>query len=134
MTESSMIAESTVLAETVRSLEATGVGICIDDFGTGYSSLQYLRYLPASQLKIVPQFVAGMLESSRDEALVAATVNLAHRFGMTCVAEGVEDQAVLERLRELGCDYAQGFLMGRPTAGVDYTDRETIFRPAERMP
>ncbi|MFC0678165.1 EAL domain-containing protein [Lysobacter korlensis] len=134
MTESSMIAESTALAETVRLLHEIGVGICIDDFGTGYSSLSYLRYLPASQLKIVPQFVAGMLQSSRDEALVAATVNLAHRFGMTCVAEGVEEQAVLERLRILGCDFAQGFLMGRPAAGAQYTDLGTTFRPGERMP
>ena len=134
LTESSMIAESTALAETVRRLHEIGVGICIDDFGTGYSSLSYLRYLPASQLKIVPQFVAGMLESARDEALVAATVNLAHRFGMTCVAEGVEDQAVLERLRSLGCDFAQGYLMGHPTAGAEYTDQATTFRPSERMP
>jgi diguanylate cyclase (GGDEF)-like protein len=129
MTESSVIAEAGVLAETVRSLEERGIGICIDDFGTGYSSLSYLRYLPASQLKIVPQFVSGMLGSTRDEELVAATINLAHRFGMTCVAEGVEDQKVLERLRELGCDLAQGFLMGRPAAGEDYISRATTFRP-----
>jgi chemotaxis family two-component system sensor kinase Cph1 len=134
MTESSVIAESGVLAETVRELEERGVGICIDDFGTGYSSLSYLRYLPASQLKIAPQFVAGMLQSARDEELVAATVNLAHRFGMTCVAEGVEDQAVLERLRALGCDFAQGFLMGRPAAGEDYISRGTTLRPGGRMP
>jgi two-component system, chemotaxis family, sensor kinase Cph1 len=134
MTESSMIAESGALAETVRRLEERGVGICIDDFGTGYSSLSYLRYLPASQLKIVPEFVAGMLQSTRDEELVAATVNLAHRFGMTCVAEGVEDSAVLERLRALGCDFAQGFLMGRPAAGEDYISRATTLRPGARMP
>jgi chemotaxis family two-component system sensor kinase Cph1 len=134
MTESNVIAESGALAETVRRLEERGVGICIDDFGTGYSSLSYLRYLPASQLKIVPQFVAGMLQSSRDESLVAATITLAHRFGMTCVAEGVEDVAVLERLRSLGCDFAQGFLMGRPAAGEEYISCATTFRPAERMP
>jgi diguanylate cyclase (GGDEF)-like protein len=132
MTESSLIADSTALADTVRSLDETGVGICIDDFGTGYSSLSYLRYLPASQLKIVPQFVAGMMDSARDEALVAATVSLAHQFGMTCVAEGVERQDVLERLRVLGCDLAQGFLMGRPTAGEHYIDRATTLRPAEK--
>ena len=134
MTESSMIAESGTLAETVRRLEERGIGICIDDFGTGYSSLSYLRYLPASQLKIAPQFTATMLESARDEALVAATVDLAHRFGMTCVAEGVEEQSVLERLRVLGCDFAQGFLMGRPAAGEDYISRETTFRQRGRMP
>jgi chemotaxis family two-component system sensor kinase Cph1 len=121
LTESSLIAESTVLAETVRRLADGGAAICIDDFGTGYSSLSYLRYLPATQLKIAPPFVSGLNDSARGLALVQATVRLAHEFGMTCVAEGVERRELLESLRAIGCDLAQGFLLGRPAPGAELT-------------
>lgn len=97
------------------------MALSIDDFGTGYSSLAYLRYLPAKQLKVDRSFVAGLTTDSRDAALVAAVISLAHQFGMTCVAEGIETAEQLERLRDLGCDLGQGYLLGRPAPAADLT-------------
>ena len=114
MTETALILDRSTMMDTVSALAETGVSLSIDDFGTGYSSLSYLRYLPAKQLKVDRSFVAGLTTNPRDAALVAAVVRLAHEFGMTCVAEGVETPEQLEHLRLLGCDLAQGYFLGRP--------------------
>jgi EAL domain-containing protein (putative c-di-GMP-specific phosphodiesterase class I) len=84
------------------------------DFGTGFSSLSYLRMLPASELKIDRSFVANLLTDHRDEVIVRSTIDLGHNLGLRVAAEGVEDDATRERLRELGCDLAQGFGIARP--------------------
>lgn len=114
MTETALILDRSTMMETVSAIAETGASLAIDDFGTGYSSLSYLRYLPAKQLKVDRSFVAGLTTNPRDAALVAAVVRLAHEFGMTCVAEGVETPEQLEHLRLLGCDLAQGYFLGRP--------------------
>ncbi|TFD79121.1 bifunctional diguanylate cyclase/phosphodiesterase [Cryobacterium sp. Sr8] len=114
MTETALILDRSTMMDTVSALAETGASLAIDDFGTGYSSLSYLRYLPAKQLKVDRSFVAGLTTDPRDAALVAAVVRLAHEFGMTCVAEGVETPEQLEHLRLLGCDLAQGYFLGRP--------------------
>jgi diguanylate cyclase (GGDEF)-like protein len=114
MTETALIADEALMVATVDALAAAGISLSIDDFGTGYSSLARLRHLPAKQLKVDRSFVAGLTTDKRDAALVAAVIGLAHEFGMTCVAEGVETAEQFDHLRRLGCDFAQGYLLGRP--------------------
>lgn len=121
MTETALITDQSMMTEIVTSLAEAGASLSIDDFGTGYSSLSYLRYLPAKQLKVDRSFVSGLTTNAHDAALVAAVVGLAHEFGMTCVAEGVETPEQLERLHSLGCDFAQGYLLGRPSPAADLT-------------
>ena len=121
MTETAFVADQSRMQDTVMGLAAAGIGLSIDDFGTGYSSLSYLRYLPAKELKIDRSFVAGLTTNARDEVLVSAVIALAHAFGMTCVAEGVETAEQLEHLRRLGCDHVQGYFLGRPAPAAVLT-------------
>ncbi|MEV4314297.1 EAL domain-containing protein [Actinocrispum sp. NPDC049592] len=114
----------TVLMEadnsTLRQLEELremGVGLGIDDFGTGYSSLSYLKRLPVSIIKVDRSFVAGLVTDPSDREIVTAVIRLGQALGLTTIAEGVEDIAQFTMLRELGCDQAQGYLLGRPQAG-----------------
>jgi diguanylate cyclase (GGDEF)-like protein len=102
------------VAENIARCRELGVSFALDDFGTGYSSLTYLRSLPISTIKIDRSFVARMLEDPADEAIVRAVVDLAHAFGRTCVAEGVETPEHLQVLRAMGCELAQGFAIARP--------------------
>ena len=100
--------------ENIKKLSGMGLQIAIDDFGTGYSSMAYLQKLLVAKIKIDKSFVIGMHNNENDEIIVQSTVNLGHNLGFTVVAEGVETQAAWDKLKELGCDSAQGFLMGRP--------------------
>ena len=99
---------------TLHAFKAIGVSLSIDDFGTGYSSLAYLKRLPVHELKIDQSFVRNMKTDASDAMIVRSTIDLAHNLGLTVVAEGVEDAQVWELLRELHCDQAQGYHMGRP--------------------
>ncbi len=114
------ITEQTVIGDVPRTvrilaqLHELGVKISIDDFGTGHSSLTNLRHLPISELKIDRSFVVEMLVGNNDEVIVKSTIDLGHNLGYHVVAEGVETPEVLERLRGLGCDLAQGFGVCRP--------------------
>jgi len=93
--------------------------VAIDDYGTGYSSLGYLRRLPLHELKIDKSFVMGMTKDPSDGVIVRSTIDLAHNMGLVVVAEGVEDEPTLERLRALGCDMVQGFFLSRPLVAAD---------------
>ena len=115
ITESAIISDRERSLATMQALSEVGVGIDIDDFGTGYSSLVYLKRLPAQTLKIDSSFVTDMQTDENDEVIVQSTIQLAHNLGMRVVAEGVETQAVLDALRALGCDYAQGYFISRPS-------------------
>jgi diguanylate cyclase (GGDEF)-like protein len=112
------ITENAIMCDPDRSiaclsrLRDMGIALAVDDFGTGYSSLGYLRDLPVGELKIDRLFVSGL--RANDAAIVRSTIELAHNLGLTVVAEGVESMAVCDRLRELGCDAAQGIFFAAP--------------------
>ena len=93
----------------------------LDDFGTGYSSLAYLKRLPVGQLKIDRAFVTNMATDDEDAAIVSSMIGLARSLGLTVVAEGVESETVWHQLRELGCNYAQGYYLRRPLAADQMT-------------
>lgn len=119
ITESAIMTDPTRALRNLDALHALGVHLAIDDFGTGYSSLAYLKRLPVQTLKIDNSFVRNMMEDLQDELIVNSTIHLAHNMGLTVVAEGVENEALLTRLAEMGCDEAQGYFIGRPMAVVN---------------
>ena len=114
ITESSLLIDAPRARATINELHEVGVSLSIDDFGTGYSSLSYLRRLPVGELKIDQSFVANVLIDEQDEVIVRSTIDLGHNLGLVVVAEGVENNEVLERLRAFGCDIAQGYCISRP--------------------
>ena len=117
------ITESVIMSDPLRSLQVLtrlskmGLRLAVDDFGTGYSSFSYLRKLPVHEIKIDKSFIDDMVEDG-DEVIVQSTIELAHNLGLTCVAEGVQDEATLERLAKLGCDSAQGDFISPPLDGA----------------
>ncbi|GAA4656029.1 cyclic Di-GMP phosphodiesterase RmdB [Streptomyces chumphonensis] len=111
ITEHVLLEDPQQAADTLAGLTGHGVKMSLDDFGTGYSSLVHLRKLPVSELKIDRSFVARLAVDDQDAAIVRCTVDLAHSLGLLVVAEGVEDDETWERLRDLGCDAVQGWLV-----------------------
>jgi EAL domain-containing protein (putative c-di-GMP-specific phosphodiesterase class I) len=101
----------------LQSLKALGVRLALDDFGTGYSSMGYLKRFPVDYMKIDRSFVEDLGEGGEDEAIVSGMVGLAHALGLGVIAEGVETESQLTRLREMGCELAQGFHLARPMPG-----------------
>ena len=120
ITESAIMDDPQRALATLDRLSAIGFKLSIDDFGTGYSSLAYLKRLPVDELKIDQSFVRSMQSESDDAMIVRSTIDLAHNLGITVVAEGVENIEVWDMLRELKCDQAQGFFMGRPMPVGDF--------------
>jgi len=118
ITESAIMSDPVRASRILQHLHDLGVHLAIDDFGTGYSSLAYLKRLPVGTLKIDNSFVRNMLEDTQDELIVHSTIHLAHNLGLKVVAEGVENQALLECLKKMGCDQAQGYFIGRPMSGA----------------
>ena len=109
ITESMFMEDSAAVADGLQALRRLGVHLAVDDFGTGYSSMQYLRRFPLHSLKLDRCFVDGLDRNAADRAIVGSMIDLAHALGLKAVAEGVERAGQLEALRDLGCDYAQGF-------------------------
>ena len=95
-------------------LAELGVKLSIDDYGTGYSSLSYIMKLPVQELKIDQSFISRMATDEEISTIVRSTIDLGHNLGLQVVAEGVEDAAVWDMLRTLGCDDAQGYFMSKP--------------------
>jgi diguanylate cyclase (GGDEF)-like protein/PAS domain S-box-containing protein len=114
ITESTLMVDPEYAMRVLTSLDGMGVRLSIDDFGIGYSSLAYLRRLPAEEIKIDRSFVSAMTELESDAVIVRSTIDLGHNLGLRVVAEGVETQAAWDLLASIGCDLAQGFLMGLP--------------------
>jgi diguanylate cyclase (GGDEF)-like protein/PAS domain S-box-containing protein len=123
ITESVLMADPERANRTLQGLHALGVHIAIDDFGTGYSSLAYLKRFPAQTVKIDRSFVSGLPDDRDDAAITQAVVAMAHSLALEVVAEGVETDAQLDFLRRLGCDGAQGYLIGRPMPAAQLQQR-----------
>lgn len=119
VTETAIMSEPLKAIENIKKLSEMGLQIAIDDFGTGYSSMAYLRKLLVAKIKIDKSFVMDMHNNNNDEVIVRSTVDLGHNLGLTVVAEGVETQGAWDKLKELGCDSAQGYFMGRPVAAAE---------------
>jgi diguanylate cyclase (GGDEF)-like protein len=120
ITESAIMDDPQRAEAMLNRLSEQGFKLSIDDFGTGYSSLAYLKRLPVDELKIDKSFVMGMETGEDDAMIVRSTIDLAHNLGLTVVAEGVETAAILERLRILACDEAQGYHIARPLPVDDF--------------
>jgi len=132
ITETVFLQDEANTLATLHQLRDIGVRISMDDFGTGYSSLAYLKRLPVDELKIDKSFVLGMQSDADDAQIVRSTIDLAHNLGLSVVAEGVENAAVWDLLRELNCDQAQGFHMGRPMAAADFAQWSTVWLSRQR--
>lgn len=120
ITEDCFIAEPEQALLVLQRLRALGVQLSIDDFGTGFSSLTYIRRLPVSELKLDRTFLTGAPRDLRAVAVIRSTVDLAHSLGLRIVAEGIEHLDALALVDDLGCDAAQGYLMGRPVPAEDF--------------
>ena len=114
ITETALMRDPEDAAAILRELKAFGIMIAIDDFGTGYSSLAYLQQLPVDALKIDRTFIAASARSRDSDPLIQTLVQLGRSLGLRTVAEGIEDEAQLARLRDLGCDTGQGYLFAPP--------------------
>jgi predicted signal transduction protein with EAL and GGDEF domain len=120
LTESSTVRDTKRSEAAMSELSELGVNLAIDDYGTGFSSLSRLKALPFDDLKIDRLFVKDIVADRGDEAIVRSTIELARALGRTVTAEGVEDEATLERLAILGCTAAQGFYLARPLPSVQF--------------
>ena len=131
ITETCLVEDPVAAAAVLASLRDLGVQLSIDDFGTGYSSLLYLRQYAVDILKIDRSFVAGLGKNRQDDAIIASVIDLAHTFGLTVVAEGVETTLQADSLRLMRCDIGQGYLWSRPVppdllpAGLRYIEIES---------
>ena len=114
VTETAIMMDPARTAAILSDLRDLGLRLSIDDFGTGYSSLAYLQRLPVHEIKIDRAFVGKMISDPQSEAIVRSTIELAHQLGLEALAEGVEDQTTLDRLRNLGCDRVQGYHVAHP--------------------
>src|SRR6185503_19218287 len=121
VTETALVREpaSEGASSELSELHELGVRIAIDDFGTGFSSLGQLRHFPVDLLKVDRSFVQGVEHDAKDAAITANLVSLAHALGLLAIAEGIESDGQLDSLRDVGCDYAQGFLFARPVPPAD---------------
>jgi EAL domain-containing protein (putative c-di-GMP-specific phosphodiesterase class I) len=120
ITEAVLIRDDEAALAILHQLRAVGVRIALDDFGTGYSSLSYLQRFPFDKIKIDRCFVSDIAEAGGSSSIVQAVVNIASARNMTTTAEGVETEAQMELLRELGCTEMQGYLFSaaKPAAEV----------------
>ena len=122
VTESLVMAYPERAAQILERFRELGVGIACDDFGTGYSSLSSLRRLPFDTLKVDRSFISGEIQDQRSAVILEAIIAMAHALDLSVVAEGVEDQGQVDMLGALGCDYGQGYFIGKPMTAKQVTD------------
>ncbi len=122
ITETAIMENQDVTMILLEKLKGMGIHLSIDDFGTGYSSLSYLKHFPVDILKIDRDFISDIADDNHDQVLVKTISEIAHRFGLIVVAEGVETHAQLERLRQYQCDEIQGYLFSKPVLPAKLSD------------
>jgi diguanylate cyclase (GGDEF)-like protein len=126
VTETALVKDMARIRTVMQQARDLGVHIALDDFGTGYSSLLYLKGLPIDRLKVDRSFVSGLGSAGQDPTIVATVVDLAHKLGLAVVAEGVETEAELRAVGEMGCDEVQGFLLGRPGPAEAFPSEQRV--------
>ena len=114
VTETSMMQDPGNSLRALRSLDMAGIPVSIDDFGSGYSSLSYIKRLPAREIKIDRSLIADLLHQQDDRVIVQTTINMCHSLGYSVVAEGVEEQEIINLLDSMGCDMVQGYVLTPP--------------------
>ncbi len=129
ITESAIFSDLAHAGEILEQIHATGIELAIDDFGTGYSSLSHLKKLPVSYIKIDKSFVMDMDNNENDSAIVHASINLAKNLGLRVIAEGIEHEQTLTKLKTIGCDLAQGFFISHPLPADDFEKRFLLNKP-----
>jgi diguanylate cyclase (GGDEF)-like protein/PAS domain S-box-containing protein len=140
VTETAVLRRPEMARRALEALRILGVRVALDDFGLGYSSLTHLKALPVDVVKVDRSFVADLVRSTEDRAVVEAVITLARRMGLTVIAEGVETEDQDELLRQMGCPVVQGYLYGRPVPAADVVLPELLVRsgderePADRAP
>jgi EAL domain-containing protein (putative c-di-GMP-specific phosphodiesterase class I)/GGDEF domain-containing protein len=122
LTEDSLLHSDSLTVGALEKLRQLDVSLAIDDFGKGYSSLSYLKEIPATEIKIDKRFIGTLSIDRKDREIVKAVVDIAHALGMKVVAEGVDSAESLAAVRELGCEMAQGFFLGRPMRAEHVVD------------
>ncbi len=120
ITENAFISDPAQAVTSIHQLRAMGIRIAIDDYGTGFSSLSYLRQLAVNELKIDKVFVMNLDQNEDDLTIVRSTIHMAQSLGLEVVAEGVEKVMSLQLLRELECDYLQGYLISEPLSDAEF--------------
>ncbi|MEY3361663.1 MAG: hypothetical protein RL531_1382, partial [Actinomycetota bacterium] len=132
ITEDGVLHDVARAVQVLEELGRMGVWVAIDDFGTGYSSLSYLRELPVSTVKVDRAFVRGIVDSTRDRAVLRSIIDVAAALDLWCVAEGVETEAEREVLVQLGVQVAQGFLWAHPMPAAELSEYITTAREPAR--
>jgi len=122
VTENAILRDPRRAAIVLDRLHALGVRMALDDFGTGFSSISHLKQLPVSELKIDRSFVTNIVSDPSDEQIVCSMIELGRRLELRVVAEGVETAEGLASLEALGCEFAQGYHLGRPIAADQLTE------------
>lgn len=120
ITESAIVDDKEAGYDSLLKLKEYGINLSIDDFGTGYSSLSYFKQIPANELKIDKSFVINMMSDQQNQQIVKIIIDIAHLFGLKLVAEGIEDEKTFDYLKQLGCDYGQGYHMSRPLPADEF--------------
>jgi diguanylate cyclase (GGDEF)-like protein len=131
ITESAVMEDPKQSMEVLSALNGMGATLSIDDYGTGYSSMSYLKSLPVQEIKIDKSFVLKLSSNKGDEILVRSTIDLGHNLGLKVTAEGVEDRAALDILKQYGCETGQGYHISKPLPAADF---EAFFRTSRWSP
>ena len=131
LTESILLQHEASLVDVVAGWKAQGIRLSIDDFGTGYSSLAYLKRFKVDKLKIDRSFVINIARGAEDRAIVQAIIELARGLNLKTIAEGVEDAALAEQLRRMGCDEVQGYLYAKPLPPAEFQQWLDEYAPRE---
>ncbi len=119
LTESILLKNQQLVLDTVAYWKERHIQLSIDDFGTGYSSLAYLKRFKVDKLKIDRSFIINLFKNDEDRAIVLAMIQIARSLNLRTIAEGVEDTALAEQLRVMGCDEAQGYLYAKALPAAD---------------
>lgn len=131
VTETSLNKLGASIIDILTQLREDGFKLAMDDFGAGYSSLSFLSILPVHFIKLDRQFLWGIDTNERMKLIIISSVNLAHRIGLSVVCEGVETQGHVDFLREIGCDYAQGYFFTKPMTSHQFSETVTLYKNIE---